>query len=54
MGSSRGRISSTRLLIVVGPAAGGGDDHVTVWSGCRDWSVPTEAVVELFIDVGHI
>ena len=36
------------------PCTGGGDDHVTVWSGCRDWFVPTEAVVELFIDVGHI
>ena len=52
--SSRCSVASTRLFIVVGPAAGGGDDHITVWSGCRDWFVPTEAVVELFIDVGHV
>ena len=51
VGSPRCSIASTRLFVVIGPAAGGGDDHITVWSGCRDGFVPTEAVVELFVHV---
>ena len=54
VGSPWCSISPTWLFVQIGPAAGGGDDHVTIWSGGRDRFVPTEAVVELLIDVGHV
>ena len=52
--SPRCHIAFARLLIEVSSPAGGGDDHVTVWSGSRDGSVPPKSVIVFLVHKGHI